>query len=195
MDGVQLSYGKDVNLKAAVGKASNAYNAASTADDMALAELGTKFGVVDAKVGYYKFDEVNAIGEDAEIYTVGAALPLAKGLTLHGTWLINESDVANADDGYVVGLKYNGAKAAKAGSWGLWANWYDQPEGTYVEHTMEADYSLFANDTQNGFEGYGVGMDYTIAKNMVLQAKWYDLEGRDGSVEEEMFYSQLNVSF
>ena len=109
--------------------------------------------------------------------------------------MFNESDVANADDGFVVGLKYKGAKASVPGSYGFWANYYDQPQGTYVEHTMEADYAAFANETQNGFEGYGVGLDYAVAKNIVLQAKWYDLEGRDGSAEQEMFYSQLNFLF
>ena len=199
MDGFQVQYGKDIKVKAAVGKASNGDGLNKTykwaAEDMALVEVGTKIGVVDAKVGYYEFEDAVKLGTDVEIYTVGAALPLAKGLKLHGTYLINETELTNADDGFVVGLQYNGAKAAKAGSWGLWANWYDQPAGTYVEHTMEATYANFANATDNGFEGFGVGLDYAIAKNMVLQAKWYDLEGRDGATEQEMFYSQLNVTF
>ena len=207
MDGVQLSYGKAVKLTVGAGQASggtttgNATNGNATngeADEVAYVNLATKLGVVDASAAYYKFDGVGEAAKvtgyedvDVEIYTIGAALPLAKDLKLSGYYLINESEVADADDGFVVGLNYKKASAAKVGSWGVWAKWYDQPVGTYVDPTWEA-----SEPTKAGWEGYGVGVDYTVAKNMVASVKYYDLDGqKDSSDDRETLYAQLNVTF
>jgi len=200
MDGVQVAYGKEVKLTAGAGKASGGNGRKATdngeAGDVVYANVATKLGVVDAAAAYYKFDEAKVTGYDAngvdvEIYTVGAAMPLAKDLKLSGYYLINESDIADADDGFVVGLNYKKASAAKVGSWGVWAKWYDQPKGTYVDPTWEAK-----EPTATGWEGYGIGVDYTVAKNMVASVKYYDLEGQKSDKEDyETIYAQLNVTF
>ena len=39
------------------------------------------------------------------------------------------------DDGWTVGLTFKGAEAAKKGSWGLFANYYDLGGQTYIAHT------------------------------------------------------------
>ena len=68
-------------------------------------------------------------------------------------------------DGFVISAAYKGAKAAKQGTWGLWGNYYDQGAGTFIAHTMKAgDWGYF---TKEGFKGYGVGINYTLAKNMI----------------------------
>jgi len=204
MDGVQISYGKDIKVTAAYGKGSDGSATRTNADEMAYVQVGTKLGMVDAKVAYYKFDEVMVPGSDldVEIYAINAGLPLAKDLKFAATYLINESEgtyVTNDDDGYVLALNYKGAKAAKPGSWGLWAKWYDQPSGTFVAPTFEADDAkaddVFFGDMKGGFEGYGVGVDYTFAKNMVAQVKYYDLDAQEGDNNREVLYAQLNVSF
>ena len=187
MDGVQVSYGKDVQLTAGFGQASS-----GAKDDMAYAKVATKFGMVDAAVDYYKFDKgtTKQPGE-VELYNVSAALPLAKDLKLTGIYMINESEVADADDGYVVALNYKKASAAKPGSWALWAKYYDQPVGTAVDPTWESSYEPFAE----GWTGYGVGLDYAVAKNMVAQVKYYEIEGEVSGDEVGTLYAQLNVSF
>jgi len=199
MDGVQVSYGKDVKVTAAVGKASDRTDAtkAVNADNMMYVEAAAKLGMVDAKAAMYKFDEVGDVkGVDYEIYAINAGLPLAKDLKLAGTYLINESEVADADDGFVVALNYKKASAAKPGSWGLWAKWYDQPLGTFVAPTFEADDAGATTFATAGFEGYGVGVDYAIAKNIVAQVKYYDLEADDtAKTDWETIYAQVNFSF
>ncbi len=196
MDGVQVAYGKEVKLVAGAGKASGG---TGEADEVAYVNLATKLGVVDASAAYYRFDEAQVTGlkdaagntTDIEIYTVGAAMPLSKDLKLSAYYLFNESDVDDADDGFVVGLNYKKASAAKPGSWGVWAKWYDQPKGTYVDPTWEA-----AEPSRNGWEGYGVGVDYTVAKNIVASVKYYDLEEAKGEKQDmETLYAQLNVTF
>ena len=205
MDGVQASYGKDVKLTVGAGKASDDYvenpeYKGSKADEMMYAQLGAKLGVVDAKVGYYKFDDVAKLDKvsvgkgDDEIWTVGLALPVAKDLKLSGTYLMSDYDENGVDDdGYVIGLDYKGAKAAEAGTWGLWAKYYDQAAGTYVAHTFEAKHDFAVDD--EGFKGYGVGANYTFAKNIVGAVKYYDLEAKEGSKDEETLYAELNFMF
>ncbi len=198
MDGVQVSYGKDVKLVAGFGKGSdqNKKDAkyANNAEDMYYAQLGAKLGVVDAKVGYYKFEDQAVLKDDNEIWTVGAALNVAKDLKLSGTYYMSDYDTNDVDDdGFIIGLKYKGAKAAKAGTWGLWANYYDMARGTYVAPTFEADYDFGLKS--EGFKGYGVGADYTFAKNIVGQVKWYDLEGKEGDKDESTLYAQVNFAF
>ena len=200
MDGVQVAYGKDVKLTAGAGKASGGNGTAAAdkaqyeAGDVAYAQLATKLGVVDAAVAYYKFDDVQkgitkyGAATDVEIITLGAAMPIAKDVKLSGYYLFNESDIDNADDGFVVGLNWKKADAKKVGTWGAWAKWYDQPEGTYVDPTWEAKEVA-------GWEGYGIGVDYTVAKNMVASVKYYDLDQQKGNNDAETLYAQFNVTF
>ncbi len=203
MDGVQVSYGKDVKLVAGFGKGSDKNSATKTAnaEDMYYAQLGAKLGVVDAKVGYYKFEDQEILKEDNEIWTIGAGLNVAKDLKLTGTYYMSDYDTNDVDDdGFIVGLKYKGAKAAKAGTWGLWANYYDMARGTYVAPTFEANYTFGAADAaaelkNEGFKGYGVGVDYTFAKNIVGQVKWYDLEAKEGNADDKTLYAQVNFAF
>ncbi|MGM9519431.1 MAG: S-layer homology domain-containing protein [Phascolarctobacterium sp.] len=209
MDGIQASYGKDIKLTVGGGKAADAtglwvkdstlpaggkWSDESVAEDMYYAELSGKISMVDAKVGYYKFSDVTRLGgEDDEIWAIGAGLNVAKDLYLSGAYYLSDYDENDADDdGFIVGVQYRGAKTSKPGTWGLWAKYYDMGAGTYIAPTFEADYKSFKNE---GFEGYGVGADYTIAKNMVMQVKWYDLESNDGEKEQDTLYAQLNVSF
>ena len=217
MDAVQVAYGKEVKVTAAVGKGANAsgtytklsggeyvYDGTSDAGDLAYVQAETKIGMVDVKAAYYKFDDVQNTGypkvsdgfkaANVEIYAIGLGMPVAKDLKLAGYYLFNESEDlakdASGDDGFVVELKYKGASASKPGSWGAWAKYYDQPQGTYVDPTWEH------SDAMNGFEGYGVGVDYAFAKNMVAQVKYYDIDAKDGAKDEKStLYAQLNVSF
>ena len=204
MDGGQVAYGKDVKLTLGAGKAADAYpaktavNEGSKADTMYYANLAGKIGVVDANASYYKFDNVSKLAsgaEDDKIWTVGVAFPVLKDLKLGATYLASDYDRNNVDDdGYVVTLDYKGAKAAKAGSWGIFAKYYDQGVGTYIAHTMNGQCGDFV-DTDNGFKGYQVGANYTFAKNIVGQVEYYDLEAKTGSKEAKTFYGQVNFQF
>ena len=212
MDGVQASYGKDVKLTVGAGKAADGtglvkatggIDDSHVAEDMYYANLAGKIGVVDANVGYYKFTDVTAaINQGAEdpdvaIWTVGAALPIAKDLKLGAQYLKSNMDEGDIDnDGYVVSLDYKGAKASQAGSWGLFAKYYDQAAGTYIAHTMEG---LGHKQTQTayseGFKGYMVGANYTFAKNIVGAVKYFDLEAKEHEGEQNTLYAELNFMF
>ena len=125
----------------------------------------------------------NYAQKDNKIWNVGLAFDLAKDLRLTADYLksnvdsrtyAGEEDILfDGDDGVVVGLNYKGAKASKPGTYGIYANYYDQSRGTVIAHTMNGFHGHV------GFKGYMVGVNYTLAKNMVAALEWYDLEEKE----------------
>ncbi len=208
-DGISASYGKDVKLTGYVGKATNFTNASD--DRMYAVDLSTKLGVVDVYGTYYNIDaEEGAVADikypalDQEIYVLGASAKVAKDLKLSAEWLHGKSDWDDYEgdkDGYVIGLAYRGAKAATVGSWGLYANYFDQPQATYVKHTITGYTDLpqffgnIENDFSDGFKGFEVGANYTLAKNIVAGVKYYDLEGREGDLDVKTLWSEVIFTF
>ena len=192
MDGVQVSYGKDVKLTAGYGKATGVKALDNENKDFAYAELNGKLGAVDAYAAYYKFDNVKKTADDDKIWTVGLGFELAKDLKLSGSYIKSDYDKAGVDDdGYVATLAYKGAKAAQAGSWGLSATYYDQGAGTFVAHTMDG------TNFDEGFKGYSVGANYALAKNIVAGVTYYDLETKEAgkNTDAQTLWSQVVFSF
>ena len=218
-DGVEVSYGDDVKFTAFYAKPTDADTSIMTwennnqgepkpglryrdlsFDTVYGAKVDAKIGVVDATLGYTKFDDGSSTKyvfdkatdkfevegdtvdiDENEIWNVGVAFDVAKDLTLRADYMkaTDYSDDGFAklndfgDEGYVVGLTYAGAKASEPGSWGLYANYYDQDRATVMAHTMNGYYG------DQGFDGYMVGANVTLAKNIVAAVEWYDLDGKD----------------
>ena len=226
-DGVKVAYGKDVKLTGYAGKASNFTDVSG--DRFYAADISAKVGVFDVYGTYYKIDaeyannaeEKNADGNgtgvykvadnypalDQDIFVLGVGTKLAKDLSLTAEWLHGDADDYDGDkDGYTVGLKYRGAKAAKAGSWGLYANYFDQPQVTFVKHTITGytDLPVWGvavdkdeiKDYADGFKGFEVGANYTLAKNIVAGVKYYDLEAREGEAKDvRTLWSEVVFTF
>ena len=207
-DGIEVSYGDDVKFTAFYAKPTDAdkglYEFGNNKrreisyDQMYGAKVDAKIGVVNATAGYTVFgdgystkynDEGNTNidarfsgdADDNKVWNVGVAFDVAKDLTLRADYLRGSdfSDQLKGEisdmgrDGYVVGLSYAGAKASEPGSWGLYANYYDQDRPTVAAHTMNGYYGT------QGFDGYMVGANVTLAKNIVAAVEWYDLESKE----------------
>ena len=201
-DGVQVAYGKDVKLTAGYGKAAHTTGLetpakAANAKDTYYAELSGKVENLSLAAGYYKFEDVKEkVGVDDKIWTVAANYAFDKNFKLGAMYLNGDKDgYKGDDDGFVVTASYKGAKAAKAGSWGLVAKYYDQGASTYIDHTMNglADNKLFTSD--EGFKGYSVAANYTFAKNIVGQVEYYDLEQKEGNKDAQTLWSQVVFTF
>ena len=230
-DGVKVSYGKDVKVTGYAGKAASFTGAPE--DRFYAVDVAGKIGVFDVYATYYNIDAENdsvteykaatatapavdaAVGAypalDQEIYVVGASTKVAKDLKLSAEWLHGKSDIdewKGDKDGYTVGLAYKGAKAAKAGSWGLYANYFDQPQATYVKHTITGYTALPAwaqvtsttdatlKNFADGFKGYEVGANYAFAKNIVGTVRYYDLEAREGTAKDvRTLWSEVVFTF
>ena len=200
---VGLTYGKDVKINAYYGKPTD-YGY----DKFYGANLSGKIGKLTLAGGYDKFeDALNGsswnstpaadVGEDNAVWNVGANYNFGD-FILGAIYLHSDVDSAmlqsGADtDGYVISASYKGAKAAKQGSWGLWGKYYDQGAGTFVAHTMKSgDWGKFMNE---GFKGYGIGVTYTLAKNMVYNLDYYDLEGKISDKDSRVLWNRLQITF
>jgi len=205
VDGAVLSYGKDVKLSGYVGKATDAgtwdnlddFDKLQDGDRLYAVDLSAKIGVVDSYVTYYKADTFN----NNEIWNVGAGLDVVKDLKLSAEYLHGDDQTDGDNTGYVVGLAYRGAKAAKPGSWGVYAKYYDQPQATFLEHTIDgyAPFNFVSYENglggDDGFQGYEVGANIALAKNIVAAVKYYDLEAREGNYDEQTLWSEVVFTF
>ena len=215
-DGIVASYGKDVKVTGFYAKPTNQGKVLADTpkidkieveyDNVYGAKVDAKFGVVNATAGYTVFQDAALNGyeyvndkaelvesvdlDDNKIWNVGVAFDVAKNLNLSANYMkSNEKYVTDDDDAIVVGLSYAGAKAAKAGSFGIYANYYDQARSTVVAHTMNGEYGT------HGFKGYMVGANYTFAKNIVGAVEYYDLEDKWNSNDLKTLWSQLVFTF
>lgn len=203
---IELSYGKDVKLTAYYGIPTD-YGY----EKMWGGEVSGKIGRLTLAAGYDEFKDSKGSadaysggyvpakkGDDNGIWNVSAKYKFDD-FTLGATYLHSDVDVYNSPyndvdtNGYVVGLNYKGADKNKPGTWGLFANYYDQGAGTFVAHTMyPGDWSYYVDE---GFKGYMVGGGVTLAKNMVYQLHYYDLEGKESGLDDQVLWSRLQIMF
>ena len=173
----------------------------SAADKFWLAELGGTWGNFDLFANYMQADNQISMGlngDDNKIWSAGATYHTGK-FYLGGMYLQGDDDTLEGtdyengdDDGFVVKMGWAGAKAKDAGSWGLHAKYYDQGAPTVISHTMDGEYQQFKGE---GYKGYLVGGDLTIAKNMVATVDYYDLKGKETDKHARTIWSQLMVTF
>ena len=202
-DGVELSYGDKVKLSLAAGKATDEITKlyvleGTTGGNYAGGALSADFGAVNATAGHYNFKDIlqKDSGIDNAIWFVGAGTSFGdfglNAMYLKGDASYQGHDLDGLDDdGYTVGLTWKGAEAAKAGSYGLFANYYDLGGQTYIAHTTDAD--TFDGE---GFKGYGVGANYTVAKNMVFTAAYYDTKSKlNSSDKDKIIWTDLTFTF
>ena len=207
-DGLELSYGDKVKLTGFVGKGTDAETelAGKTIDSTygkyLGAEISAELNDVNAKIGYFKYKDMfensaEGKGMDNKILYVGADYTVGDvnvaAMYLKGdTNSKYEQKFGKADDdGVVVTVSYKGAEADEVGSWGLFATYYNQGGQTYVAHTTDAN--TFDN---NGFKGYGIGANYTFAKNMVGTVVYYDTENKlDSKEDDQRLWADLTFTF
>ena len=198
-DAVKLGFGKDLKVGFQYGKISSG-DEAKKADKYLAATLGGEIGKLGLNAGYVKADEVVKLGQDDKIWYVGADYKFGD-FTVDATYLSSDVDkigVNNVDDdGYVIGLAYKGAKAAKAGTYGIYAKYYDQGAGTYIHHGMNTD---LANDFgKYGFKGYMVGVNYALAKNIVAAVEYSDFDAKnnygDKKPSDKTIWSEVVFTF
>lgn len=207
---IRATYGKDVQVSAYVGKP------VTTASDYGYekmwgGEVSGKIGRLTLAAGYDEFKDSKGSadaysggyvpakkGDDNGIWNVSAKYKFDD-FTLGATYLHSDVDVYSSlyndvdTDGYVISANYKGADKNKPGSWGLFANYYDQGAGTFVAHTMyPGDWGYYMDE---GFKGYMVGGGVTLAKNMVYQLHYYDLEGKESGLDDQVLWSRLQIMF
>ena len=206
-DGVKLAYGSDWQVKGWAFKGTADVedvdgHGMEDGDRVYVAAVEGAFGAVDTAVRYYNADTFNK----NEIVEVALAGEIAKDLTLRGSWfngtIDNTAEKAvnndNADtNGWLVGLSYGGAKASEVGSWGAYATYSDRPYATYLLPTNFSGYAVAPDDVVpgDGYEGYEVGANVTLAKNIVAGVKYFDMESREGNDDVQTLWSEVIFTF
>ncbi|MCI7675216.1 MAG: S-layer homology domain-containing protein [Phascolarctobacterium sp.] len=204
-DAIKIAYGKDVKLTAQYGKLSS--GAGTYLGDPT--DEGEEYGVVSlagnvGKLGlegvYVDVKEDDGLGQDNSIWGLRANYKFDKDWAVRAAYLkgdVDEAGVSDGDDGYYVGVNYKGAKAAKAGSWGLYATYYDMAASTYISNGWA---SSFANNLQKGgnggYDGWKVGANVALAKNIVAQIEYMKLDSKFISAnDDESLWSQITITF
>ena len=207
VDGVEVTYGDKIQLRGFAGKGTDdnqdVEGGPASLGNYAGAELAGEFGKLNAMAGYANFKDMGADADESEtnldnaIWYVGGSYDFdgnvaVSGMYLKGDMSRDDKDVTGiGSDGWTAGLTYKGAEASEAGSWGLFANYYDQGGMTYVAHTTDAE--TFAYD---GFKGWGVGTNYTFAKNIVGTVAYYDTENKVKENEKaHIVWADLTFTF
>ena len=214
-DAVEASYNFGaVKATAFYGKGNDGYiydniNSTATKDvmyptmgDYKAIELSTELAGLNVMAGYADFTDMafTGSGVDNKIWwaQVGKSFGdvALKATYLKGDLTGNEKIEAwtKDDDGYAFALNYKGASAAEPGSWGLFANYWNQGGQTYVAHTTDADWFDY-----RGFKGYGIGANYTLDKNIVATVVYYDTEAKNKVVgqnnDTEILWTEVVFSF
>ena len=89
-----------------------------------------------------------------------------------GAMILNASrkDLLGNGFGYVLSFNYGNIREYRPGTYNIWAKYYSQPQYTYIAPTMNG-----VGGQMQGFRGYGIGVDYTLVKNIILGTEYYDL--------------------
>lgn len=204
-DGAQVTYGDKVQITGFVGKGTDfeLEDEKGSYGNYAGAELNAALGKnMNLLGGYVNFKDMyttdQKTGIDNNIWYAGAAYNVGD-VTLDGMYLKGDmknlkGEKATTDnDGYVLGISYKGAQADEAGSWGLWAKYYNQGGQTYVAGAHTTDANTFGID---GFKGYGVAANYAFAKNIVGTVAYYDTESKmDSKKDDQIIWSDLTFLF
>ena len=206
LDGIKASYGDKVKVTGMVAKGVDGTNEVADlteedSDRLYMLGVETTVGAVDAYVNYFKADKAatgwDADGDanawtDKEIYNIGLGLGIAKDLRLGYEYMWGDDEYLDtvSKDGWVARLDYKGA-GEEVGSYGIHAQWFDQPINCWLSPTTDAN--VFAND--GGYEGWNLGFDYTLAKNILLDVNYYDTEAKVGPKEDELLYVDVYFTF
>ena len=205
VDGVRLTYGDDVKVGVIYGKMTND-GAYDVTGDFFAANVATKVGAVDVSANYFKVDDAyNSVKTltwgaekatynyvDKEVYNVNVAFDVAKDVRLAYEYMWGDKKYNDtvSKDGYVARLDYKGADISVPGSYGVHAQLFDQPINAILTPTTDA--TVF----EDGYEGWNVGVDYTLAKNIQLCVNYYDTQSiKAAGQKDEVLYSELYFFF
>ena len=197
VDGARFTYGDKVKVGVMAGNMTND-GAYKVTGDFFAANVATKVGAVDVSANYFKVDDaytgkVNNVDafDKKEIYNINLGFDIAKDVRLgyEYMWGDKKYDDTVSKDGFVARLDYKGADAATPGSYGIHAQWFDQPINAILTPTTDA--TVFAD----GYEGWNLGVDYTLAKNIQLCVNYYDTEAIKLAEDDEVLYTELYFFF
>lgn len=185
-DGVEATFGNQLKTTLRYGREDNKDATGSNKTNYTGVELAySSSKATNLKAAYHNLDSNHNNLSAKDFYEVGFDTGLAKNLRMAGMYI--DSDASAEDKGWMAKFMYKGANKAKANSWGAFVDYRD------VETNATWDTTF---DLIDGYKGYEVGFDYTLAKNMVLTTSFVDAEKNSGAADDAQFFqTYLTISF
>ncbi len=148
-----------------------------------------------AEAGYYHFSDVH--GATRRIFMGNFRRPL--GAFDFGLMLLYGRDAkAGSGGGYVLSFSRGQDESWKPGNIAYWLKYYRQPSATYISHTMNGMADLMSADAspdRGGFQGIGIGWNYTVNSNLFLALEYYRLRDLSTGVYSNTIWGALTGYF
>lgn len=112
-------------------------------------------------------------GEGKTIWSLGGNYYLSD-VTI-GAMVLSSSEKDSIGNklGYIFSINHGELKTWRPGTYNAFLKYYNQPRGTYIAHGMNG-----AANKMEGFQGFGTGVSYTFAENLVGSLEYYRLKDK-----------------
>ena len=158
------------------------------------------------EIGFYAREGTGNTPAEQQIYTAGLGYKFDKNVGIYGEYQKADKSLGEArgwsddtahygDDGWAATVNYKSARAADKGSWGAYATYYDQSGSVILDSISEIEDYLWYHF---GMKGYEVGVAYTLAKNIVANVSYYDIDNKDGAEIDnggKLLWSNVTFTF
>ena len=208
-DGIRIGYGKKIRFGAYYGKPTGHQDSQYAGADLTKAfgaNLGFDLGKkATLDLAYDRFDTDGATGttlkadEKFGIFSANLYGKFTNNFGLGVMYMHSHGDNTDyiadgaSNNGFVVTANVAGASYSKPGSWGFTAKYYHAPAGTSIAHTMVGGGAM--DFTSEGYKGYSLSADYTIAKGMKYGISWFDLKGRETGSKHRVLWNEFQLRF
>ena len=102
----------------------------------------------------------------------------------------SQKDSNGNNNGYVFSVDYGELHSYRPGTYNLYAKYYNQSKDTYIAHGMDGRAS-----SMQGMKGYGLGVNYTLAKDVVMGVEYYDLTDKISKEKGKTLWAQVTYYF
>ena len=157
------------------------------------------------ELGFYAQEGKGDLGEQ-QIFTGGLGYTFDKNISIYGEYQKADKSLYElgaggspsdfGDDGWAATVNYKGAKSSDKGSWGVYATYYDQSAAVILDSVSEVEDHFYW--LGEGMKGYEVGVGYTLAKNIVANVSYFDMENKDYSSykdDTKLLWSTVTFTF
>nr|WP_092074246.1 putative porin [Dendrosporobacter quercicolus]NSL49147.1 putative porin [Dendrosporobacter quercicolus DSM 1736]SDM85412.1 S-layer homology domain-containing protein [Dendrosporobacter quercicolus] len=198
VDGLKLSAGNTFKVTAGIADVSE--RAGFDADTWGTDEKEVVFA--EAKYDLSKATSVTATYfaqtgsyDSFDIFGGGFKSKLSKNFAIAGDYYKNSSDVNDGQKAWIAQVNYKGAKAVNPQSWGLGVAYHKIETGAIPTGLTTSSVPL-ADSNDNGLKAWTLSADYTLSKNIVLQAfQTFDTKYTDGGDADDYTRAQINFLF
>lgn len=215
VDGIKVDYGKNLRLTLEAGKMWQSCDNKSTAagpdigDGFWRATVNYDFGKRwNVQANFLKANDTcymmgtnlapGTIRTDTRIATLGVKYT-GKNFWASALYInsLAENKLLGDDldgNGYILNLRYKGARAQKVGSWGVYGRYYNAPAAGILYNNVAMNNMAYFKNC--GIKGWMLGANLTVAPNMVACFEYYDLKGKNNSdVYQKTMWTSLTVTF